>query len=1001
MAADEMDTFPDRKELLAGLPTRRADTLLFLIESRTAHLVAQSRRAMEQFLTEADRDERELAFFEALSQGLDPPLVPTIQDLERYSSQWAPLVAENPRVRAAVAHRLSTKYRFTYQDAVGIRAALGLDDPEVRRAYRRLYRRPLQDIFAAGAAPTDRLRWAWAALAGRLERLSPFWTAYSLTLTETVGATILALPIALATIGPLPGVVLLVLLGLVNIVTIAYMSEAVTRSGTSRYGSAYLGRLVGDYLGTTGSLILSVSFFVLCLLVLPVFYIGVSTTLEDATSVWAPAWVAVLFLVGLYYVRRRSLNATVASALVVGVVNIVLLVVLTILALTHVRVDNLLHTDVPLLSGRPFEPSVLQLIFGVVLAAYFGHTSVSLCGRLVLRRDPSGRTLMRGCTAAQATAMLLYCLFVLAVNGAVAPKVLAGESGTALAPLATVLGPLATVLGSLFVILGMGMGTIHFSLALSSLTREWLPSESAPVVVLPRQGARLLFEERTRWRRPKSGLKIGITYLGLRGGDPAFRLEVMVDGDVHRKETSATGSWEVLGPNGLGSLSDQLTDLRDRSLNLVLDIGEANPHNVRVKATSSLRTTVERAWDTSGVGLAGVLALADQEADLVGWILRQGHVTLSEAARHTDQDEAVVQATLRSLVEQGLVREIRGGSAYAARLAPRRGRALPEELSDALGPEQEHTREGPAKRRTLSRQGVRGVLLRRRGRFLLGAASVFLPFVAAEWMLFTGAGSFAGLLGFIGVIVVSLVAGIFPVLLLVASRRKGDYLPMMVHRALGHPVLLTGLYLVFLGSLLLHGLVIWEQPVLRAGALLVAVGIVVMTVRMLRKGTLSPRLNIELRDEQGRGAWFTVTANGRESTSDVTLEYDSATRHLQSAAAEIPAFSSLRRAVFEPRFADSTRAIPRGVKTWVHRVTPDGDSEPISGSVTVRTGRETKRFAPDLARGPVTLPVIDAVCRVDVELTETRDATPTLPDELRTDSRHQAAQQAGPQDATR
>ena len=417
MAADEMDGFPDRKELLAGLPTRRADTLLFVIESRTAHLVANSRRAMEQFVTEADRDERELAFFGALSQGRDPPLVPTIQDLERYSRQWAPLVAEIPQIRAAVAHRLGTKYRFTYQDAVGIRAALGLDDAEVRRAYRRLYRRPLQDVFAARAALADRLRWAWAALAGRLERLSPFWTVYSLTLTETVGATILALPIALATIGPLPGVALLVLLGLVNIVTIAYMSEAVTRSGTSRYGSAYLGRLVGDYLGTTGSLILSVSFFVLCLLVLPVFYIGVSTTLEDATSVWAPAWVAVLFLVGVHYVRRRSLNATVASALVVGAVNIFLLVVLTILALTHVRVDNLLHTEIPLLSGRRFEPSVLRLIFGVVLAAYFGHTSVSLCGRLALRRDPSGRALMRGCTAAQATAMLLYCLFVLAVNG--------------------------------------------------------------------------------------------------------------------------------------------------------------------------------------------------------------------------------------------------------------------------------------------------------------------------------------------------------------------------------------------------------------------------------------------------------------------------------------------------------------------------------------------------------------------------------------------------------
>jgi amino acid permease/predicted transcriptional regulator len=975
MAPDDMDLFPDREELLAGRPTRRADTLLFLIESRTAHLVARSRRVMEQFGTEADHDERDLAFFEAFSQGLDPPLVPTIQDLERHSGQWAPLVPYSAQVRAAVAHRLGQKYRFTHQDAPGIRRALGLDDPQVRRAYRRLYRQPLQEIFASRVAPADRLRWAWAGVGARLERLSPFWTAYSLTLTETVGATILALPIALATIGPLPGVALLVVLGFVNIVTIACMAEAVTRSGATRHGSAYLGRLVGDYLGATGSLVLSVSVFVLCLLVLPVFYIGVSTTLEDATAVWAPAWVGVLFVVGLYYLRRNSLNATVASALVVGAVNIVLLMILATLALTHVQPDNLLHTNVPLLSGRPFQPSVLQLIFGVVLAAYFGHTSVSLCGRLVLRRDPSGRALMRGCTAAQATAMLLYCLFVLAVNGAVAPRILAEESGTALAPLTTELGPLATVLGSLFVVLGMGMATIHFSLALSSLTREWLPSEATPVVVLPRQRARLLFEEQRRWR-PSDRLTIGVTYLGLRGGDPAFRVEVMVDGDLHRIETRATGSWDLLGPTGLASLQiDRLAERRRRGLSLVLEVGDANPQSVRLKTTSSLRTRVEGAWDPSGLSLAGVLELADPEAELVGWIMRQGDVTLSEVASHAGEDEAAVRVRLRSLIEQGLVRETDGGSGYTARLAARRERALPQVFWDAPSQGQGPKTPGGAERGSSVWRGVRRVLLGRRGRFALGAAPVFVSFAVTEWMLLTGSGSFAGLVGFIGVVVVSLVGGIFPVLLLRASRRKGDYVPMVVRRALGHPVLLAGLYLLFLGGLLLHGLVIWKAPWLRAGAVLVAAGIVVMTVRMVRNGTFRPRLNIEVREDQGQGrSFFAVTANGREATSHITLQYGDGARHLQTAAGEIPAFSSLRHAVFQPILADRAQATPRDLRVRVHRVTPQGDSEAIGGSMTVQSGGETKRFDIELTKGEVIVPVTNATCRVDIELTEIRDA---------------------------
>jgi amino acid permease len=971
MATDETNLFPDREELLAGLPTRRADTLLFLIEIRTAHLADRSRRAMQRFGTAEDDNERDLAFFAAFSQGREPTLVPAIQDLERYSRGWAPLVAPNAQVRAAVAHRLGTKYRFTYQDTPGIRRALALDDPGVRRAYRRLYRQPLEEIFIARVPPADRLRWAWAAAGARLERLSPFWTAYSLTLTETVGATILALPIALASIGPLGGVMVLVVLGLVNIVTIGCMAEAVTRSGAIRREGAYLGGLVGDYLGATGSLVLSVSFFVLCVLVLPVYYIGVSTTLEGATSIWAPAWVAVLFGVGLYYLRRRSLNATVASALMVGAVNIVLLVVLAILAAAHLRMGNLLRVNVPFVSGRPFDPSVLHLVFGVVLAAYLGHSTVSLCGRLVLQRDPGGRSLMKGCTAAQATAMLLYCLFVIAVNGSVAPGILSADRGTALAPITAEVGVIATVFGSLFVILGMGMATIHFSLALANLIREWLPAGAAPIVVLPRHGARLLFEERRRRRSP-DGLKLAVTYLGLRGGDPAFGLDVILGGEVHRMEASAAGSWEILGPAGLPALLDRMPGLRQRGLSLVLDIIDASPQGVRLKPTSSLRTTVEGGWDTSGFSLASILALADPDAELLGWIMRQGGATASEAASHAGEDEPAAAARLRALAEQGMVQETKPGSRFTARLAPRRRRVLPEDIWSALSQEPEHgDPRGAARRRPPRWPAARGALLGRRGRFMLEVAPVFACFAVTEWMVVTGSASFAGLLGFIGVIVGSLLAGIFPVMLLVASRRKGEYMPRLVHRLLGHPVLLGGLYLLFLGNVLMHGLVIWKEPWLRAGALLIAAGIVLMTARMIRSGTFGRRLNIEVREDQAEGrTFFAVTADGQESTSNITLTYRDSERHLQASAGEIPAFSSLRHAVFEPGPAAAPRQVPRQLKVRVHRATSDGDSEPIGGSITVRTGGAARRYDIKLAEGQVTLLLTGATCRVDIEPTE-------------------------------
>ena len=41
--------------------------------------------------------------------------------------------------------------------------------------------------------------------------------------------------------------------GIINVLTMACMAEAITRSGTVRYGDAFVGRLVADYLGSAGS----------------------------------------------------------------------------------------------------------------------------------------------------------------------------------------------------------------------------------------------------------------------------------------------------------------------------------------------------------------------------------------------------------------------------------------------------------------------------------------------------------------------------------------------------------------------------------------------------------------------------------------------------------------------------------------------------------------------------------------------------------------------------
>jgi amino acid permease len=936
IAADQLFT---REEALAGLPARQASTLLFLIESRTAQMAAQARRTMERFLTEDAARERDLAFFEAFSQARQPPLRPTIQDLERYAPRWSVLVPENPRLRAAIARALGRKYALAHRATPRIRAALTLDSEAVQQAYRRLYGEPLQTIYTARPALPDRLRWAAAALGRWLESLPPFWTAFALTLTETVGAGILALPIAVADLGPLAGVALLVILGLINVLTIAFMSEAIARSGTIRFGGGFIGRAVADYLGGAGSLVLTGGLFIICVVALLAYYVGFATTLADAIPLPPEVWTALLFLVSLYFLRQESLDATVASALLVGALNIGLILALCVLAAGHLDPANLLYVNLPFVGGRPFDPSILQLVFGVVLCAYFGHLSVSNCAQVVLRRDPSARSLIWGTVAAQLAAIALYCLWVLAVNGAIAPQALARQSGTALIPLAAEVGPVVRVLGSIFVILGMGMASIHSNLGIFNLVRERIPSPHAPVVTLPRRRGELILQDRR-------GQRLGLTYLGLAAtGEATLRLDLQSGGSLHRLETTIPGRWEASeslrwGPGMAG-----------HRLHLALEVLDADRQHVRLRVTSPLAVRYEGPWDATGLHPADLLTLPDPVRGLANWMMRQGEVGLPDVAAHLGQEEDQALSTLGTLVDEGFVVAVQGAGQprYQLRLAPKRGRPLPQEIWQALGQDQ------PAAKADVP-TAVSGPWLRlgKRGRFLLSVSPIVAVFLLTEWLFLTGAESFSRPLSFLGVIVVSLLGGIFPVLLLASSRRKGDLLPGRVYRLLGNPLVLTCIYLLSLSSLFLHGLVIWEGPVERAGALAVGVGMLVLTAVMARRGAFAPRLVVELRDGEGEEgeAFFSVMAGGGPAVAGVRLTYQAGEQRLQAASGAVPDFPALRQVTFDLPAGNAAE-----LKVWAHRLTGTGDSESLPALLETRCDGDTARFDLKLSGGQVLLPL--------------------------------------------
>lgn len=476
-----------RESVLAGLPARRASTLLFAIENRSALMAARARRAMARFETEHSVADRERAFLGALAEGRTPPLRPTIQDIDRHALEWRDLVPPDPALRAALLARIGAKYGLPRQ-ARGIAAALGADDPAVAAEYRRQTRAALEDLRAVPLPRGERIRWLRDAVSRRIESLPPFWLAFALTLTETVGVGVLALPIAFAGFGAAGAAAMLVVFGLLNVLTVAALVEAITRSGHMRYGVAFFGRLIGDYLGRPGNAIAMPALFALEASGLVICLAGFGTTIGSLTGVPVVLCAAALFAAVAVIMWRDSLNLTVAVAVALGFVTLGLLIVMSVVALASPPAPP---------SSQPVElgagVSLLELIFGVGLGAFFGHTSAGHAAKVVLARDPGGRQFLAGNVVAMLSAMAIYILFVVGVTNVVGSDALAGFEGTALTPLAERIGPAVQVMGTVYVVLTMGLGSMFVAMGLFNQTGELLRGVRAVSARLDRAGRPVQF----------------------------------------------------------------------------------------------------------------------------------------------------------------------------------------------------------------------------------------------------------------------------------------------------------------------------------------------------------------------------------------------------------------------------------------------------------------------------------------------------------------------------
>ncbi len=97
-----------------------------------------------------------------------------------------------------------------------------------------------------------------------------------------------------------------------------------------------------------------------------------------------------------------------------------------------------------------------------------------------------------------------------------------------------------------------------------------------------------------------------------------------------------------------------------------------------------------------GLTMADLLTLPEPQSGLLKWMIRQQAVAFADVVAFLGGDEEQARQVLAGLLEQGRILELEARNAiqYRVRLAPKRGRALPGNLWQALSDRVEGEGEG-------------------------------------------------------------------------------------------------------------------------------------------------------------------------------------------------------------------------------------------------------------------------------------------------------------------
>lgn len=291
--------------------------------------------------------------------------------------------------------------------------------------------------------------------------------AAALVLALSLPQGLLALPVAVAQVGLARGLLILLLVGALNTLTIVWAARALA-SFVAQHGVVpSLPQLARARLGRGGALLAYAGGGALFFMALVASLVGLAQSLAALTGAPAPLWCGVCaLLILLLTLTGTALSARLLVGL--GLLNVALVIVLVGLALPHAR----LAPAAGLPGGSPLT------MVGVGLMLFFAPMLLAPVAQLLPRRHAPA-ALAAGGALGVASAALLFGLWSAVVVGAAGAPELAQAGGTALPALFTA-APATRLPGSLLGLLLLGMTALRCALMLQRLASEQLPPWLAP-----------------------------------------------------------------------------------------------------------------------------------------------------------------------------------------------------------------------------------------------------------------------------------------------------------------------------------------------------------------------------------------------------------------------------------------------------------------------------------------------------------------------------------------